>query len=146
MRAKEKIIMSGEGETNGAALGAMFGDMQVRAAGAANQLAEMARGNAEALVASGKLLQGGLKQLGEGALAEGRQNFALLCEDMREMIQAKSPAEALQVQARLAQRNAGMAMGVLLRGPQAMFDVAVQSFEPLTGRMKAGLEVVETLG
>lgn len=138
--------MTEEIGTNGRAFGASLSEAQIRAAGAANQLAELARGNAEALMESGRLLHGGLRRMGEDAFTEGREALAQMGEDMREMAAVTSPAEAFQFQVRLMQRSASDAMERLLRGPQALFDVTAQGLTPIGGRVKANLEAIRALG
>jgi hypothetical protein len=108
-----------------------------RLAGAAGQVVALTKDNAAALVASGKVLHGGLKEMGEVAVADGHKTLAVFCDDLRSIAQARTASDVLQLQSQAMQRNTEAAMAALLRANQSLFDIATRSAEPLSTRFRA---------
>jgi len=86
-----------------------------------------------------------LRAIGETALADGRQSFATLSDELQALATARNPSELMEAQERLARRNAELAFGSLARTGRAFGDLAESIFTPLSARMKANIEAFRTI-
>jgi hypothetical protein len=105
----------------------------------AGELGSMTKGNVEAVVASGKILGAGLKELGQGSIAEGKQAAETFVADLKAFAAVKSPSDFLQLQFKLAQRNIDNALALGARNGKAIGKLASDVSAPLTGQVKANV-------
>ncbi|MDR2856585.1 MAG: phasin family protein [Novosphingobium sp.] len=101
----------------------------------AGEIGSMAKGNVAAVVQSGKILGAGLKTLGEGSLAEGKQAVDTLAADLKALASVKSPAELLKLQFRLAQRNVDAAFALGAKNADAIGKLAGAVAAPISLRI-----------
>jgi len=104
--------------------------------------AEIARANADAVVETGRALNGGLKALGQGTLADGRQTLASFSEDLAELAAISTPADVLRLQQRLARRNAELAVATFTRTGQALGELASAMMAPLTACARSNVAAI----
>jgi hypothetical protein len=102
----------------------------------------MTKGNVAAVVQSGKILGLGLKEMGEGSVAEGRQAFETLTADVKAFAAIKSPAELLQLQFKLMQRNMDAAFALGAKNGKAIAKLASDAAAPLSEQVKANVAKV----
>lgn len=105
----------------------------------AGEIGNMTKGNVEAVVQSGKILGAGLKELGESSLAEGKQAIDTWAADLKAFAAVKSPAEFLQLQFKLAQRNVDTAFALGTRNVDAIGKLATDVAAPISTQVKANV-------
>jgi hypothetical protein len=105
----------------------------------AGEIGTMSKGNVQAVVASGKILGAGLKGLGEGTVAEGKQTFGTFLADLKALSATKSPTEFFKLQVQLAKRNADVALALGSRNGKALGKLAADAAAPISGQVKANL-------
>jgi hypothetical protein len=110
---------------------AVFGDVK-----------EFTRGNLDAVVESGKIAGAGLKQIGEGYVAEGRGAVATFNADIKELAAVKSPVDFFKLQSKIFGRNLGAAIDFHSKNAEAVLKLAKDSAEPLSKRVGVALEAV----
>jgi phasin family protein len=108
----------------------------------ATELTEFSKGNVEALVESGKVLAGGMQDLGKTYVDEARTAYETMTADMKEMASVKSPTELLQLQAKLARRNFDTLFAYSSKNGEAMMKLVNEAFAPLSGRMNLAAEKI----
>lgn len=110
-----------------------------KGAAVAGEIGTISKGNVQAVVASGKILGAGLKDLGEGTVAEGKQTFGTFIADLKALSAAKSPTEFFKLQLQVAKRNADVALALGSRNGKALGKLAAAAAAPISGQLKANL-------
>jgi hypothetical protein len=110
-----------------------------KGAAVAAELGALTKGNVEAIVASGKILGAGLKELGDGSVAEGKQAVDTFVADLKAFAAVKSPTEFFELQFKLAQRNIDSALALGTRNGKAIGQLASAAAEPLSAQVKANV-------
>ena len=105
----------------------------------AGELGDMAKGNVEAVVRSGRILGAGLKELGQGSLGEGKQAMDTFVDDLKAFAAVKSPAEFLQLQFKLAQRNIDTAFALGTKNANAIGKLVSEVAAPISTRIEANV-------
>ena len=105
----------------------------------AGEFGSMTKGNVEAVVASGKILGAGLKDLGQDSIAEGKQAVDTFVADLRAFAAVKSPSEFLELQFKLAQRNIDSALALGTKNGKAIGKLASDVAAPITDQVKANV-------
>lgn len=108
----------------------------------ANEAVELAKGNAEALVESGKVLASGAQSLGRDYLAESRNAFDTLTADFKELAGIRSPVELLQLQSKVARRNFDQVVAFGSKNSETMIKLANEVFAPLSNRVSLAVEKI----
>jgi phasin family protein len=108
----------------------------------ATEMTEFSKGNVEAFVESGKVLAGGMQDLGKTYVDEAKTAYEAMTADMKEMASVKSPTELLQLQAKLARRNFDTMFAFGSKNGEAMMKLVNEAFAPLSGRMSVAAEKV----
>lgn len=107
---------------------------------AAEELADIARANVDALVESGKIATTGAQSIGQQVLAKSRDNIDHAANTVRALAEAKTPADVLQVQSdyirgafdRLVEETANLT--------ETFVKVAGEAFEPISTRASLNVE------
>jgi hypothetical protein len=105
----------------------------------AGELGTMTKGNVEAIVASGKILGAGLKELGEGSVTEGKQAVDTFVADLKAFAAVKSPTEFIDLQFKVAQRNINSALALGSKNGKAIGKLAGDVAAPLSTQVKANV-------
>ena len=108
----------------------------------ATEMTEFSKGNVEAFVESGKVLAGGIQDLGKTYVDEARTAYETLTADMKEMAAVKSPTELLQLQAKLARRNFDSMFAYGSKNGEAVMKLVNEAFAPISGRMSLAAEKI----
>ena len=72
---------------------------------AAEELAEIAKANVEALTEAGRIAASGARTIGQDAIASGRQGIEQASAAVKTLAEAKSPTEFFQLQSELARAS-----------------------------------------
>ena len=100
------------------------------------------KGNLEAVVASGKILAGGMQDMGRTYVAEARTAFATMTADVKEVAAVKSPTELFQLQGKMLRRNLDSAVSYTSKNTEMMVKLANDVFAPLSSRVSLAVEKV----
>jgi hypothetical protein len=111
----------------------------------AGELGNMTKGNVAAVVSSGRILGAGIKELGEGSLVESRQVIDTLASDLKAFAAVKSPAEFLQLQFKLAQRNVDAAFALGTKNANTIGKLASEAAAPISGQVKANVAKIRAV-
>ncbi|MBX7532479.1 phasin family protein [Qipengyuania sp. 1XM1-15A] len=127
----------------------MAADVQTRAKAAYDKSAEMTqdvvefqKGNLEALVESGKILAGGMQDMGRTYVEEAKSAAETVQGDVKKMAAVKSPTELFQLQGEIARRNFDAMVSTTSKNTEAMLKLANEAFAPLSSRMSLAAEKV----
>lgn len=110
---------------------AMFGDY-----------AEFAKGNAEAMVESGKILAEGLQDMSTNLVAEGRTAFETVSADLKQMAAAKSPTDLIQLQSEMVRKSFDSAVAYGSKNTEAMLKIASEAMAPISSRVTLAVDKV----
>lgn len=121
---------------------AMFSDAAARTQGAMDrgqrmltEMAELGKGNVEALVESSRIAARGFENMGRDAAAYAKSSFEGATEAMRTMATVKSPTDFMRLQAEFA-RNAFDAMiSQTSKSTEASLKLAGEVAQPISNRI-----------
>jgi hypothetical protein len=111
----------------------------VKGSAAFGEIGTMTKGNVAAVVASGKILGAGLKEFGEGSVAEGKKAAETLTADFKALAAVKSPVDFFQLQMQLAKRNFETAMALGTKNGQVLTKLASDAVAPIAEQTKANV-------
>ena len=100
------------------------------------------KGNLEAVVESGKILAGGIQDMGRTYVAEAKTAFATITADVKEVAAVKSPTELFQLQGKMMRRNLDNVMSYTSKNTETMVKLANDAFAPLSSRISLAVEKV----
>lgn len=100
------------------------------------------KGNVDAVVESGRILGAGLKQLGEGYVAEGKNAAATVNADIKDLAAVRSPADFFKLQSKIVGRNFGSAIDFQAKNAEAVLKLAQDSAAPLSQRFGIFLDAL----
>jgi phasin family protein len=129
----------------------LFGDMRDRAktsmekgAKFAEEFGEFAKGNVEAVMASGRVAARGVETLGQEAADYGKKSFESASAAVRGFAAAKSPTELFQLQSDFARSAFDAAVAEGSRVTEAWVKLAGEIVQPLSTRLAVAAEKVKT--
>lgn len=111
-----------------------------KSTGLAGEYGELAKGNVEALVESGKILAAGLQDMGSDLVAETKTAIETVTADVKQLTGVKSPTEFVKVQADIMRRNMDQAVALTSKNSEALLKLASDTFGPLSGRFNFMVE------
>ena len=130
----------------------VFGDVNERAKAAAErsakiveELADLTRGNVEALVASQKTAAKGVERLSQDVAEYGRKSFEQASAAFKSFADVKSATELFRLQGDFARTAFDNAVAENARLSEAMLKLAGDVVEPITSRYTVAAERVKTL-
>ncbi|MEZ5742455.1 MAG: phasin family protein [Sphingomonadaceae bacterium] len=100
------------------------------------------KANAEAVVASGKIVAAGVKDMTEKNVAVSRKAVGTFGDDLKAFADVKSPSALLEMQGKLAARNYDAMVDYMSKTSTLFGDVAKAAFAPLSARTKATYETI----
>lgn len=104
---------------------------------------EFAKGNLEAVVASGKVLANGVKAMGEAYVAETRSAYETLTADIKELAAVKSPVEFFELQSKLFRKNFDAAVVNGSKKSEEVLKLANEAFQPVSTRISLAMEKIK---
>ena len=100
----------------------------------AQELADLARANVEAIVEAGKVAAEGARSIGQDAVARSREGAEQAADAIRSLAEAKSPTEFVQLQSELARTSFDRMVAETSRLTESMVKLAGKAFQPLSNR------------
>jgi len=120
-------------------------DLVKRSQKVAEELAELARANVEAVVEAGRLATQGARTIGQDVVAKQRDGFEAAADAIRSLAEAKSPTEYLQLQGDFARASFDRAVAESSKLTESLVKLAGEAFQPLSNRASANAERFNTL-
>ena len=111
----------------------------------AEELADLARANVEAIVEAGRVASEGARSLGQDVVAKQRNSFEQAADAIRSLAEAKSPTEYLQLQSDFARTSFDRMVAESSKLTESMVKLAGETFQPLSNRASANAERFNTL-
>jgi len=131
---------------------AVLGDVNARAKAAAEktakiveELADLSRGNVEALVASSKIAAKGVEGLSQGAAEYGRKSFEDASAALKSFAEVKSATDFFRLQGEFARSAFDAAVAESARLSETVLKLAGDVAEPINSRYAVAAERVKTL-
>ena len=129
---------------------AMFGEINARAKGVAEksakfmeELSEITKGNAEAMVASAKIAASGAETIGADAAAYGKKSLEHATGAIKGMAAVKSPTELFQLQSDYAKSSFDAMVAETSKMTEAMVKLAGEMFQPISSRLAVTAEKIK---
>ena len=120
-------------------------DLAKRSQKVAEELADLARANVEAVVEAGRVASEGARSIGQDVVAKQRDGFEQAADAIRSLAEAKSPTEYLQLQGDFARASFDRAVAESSRLTESLVKLAGEAFQPLSNRATANAERFNTL-
>jgi phasin family protein len=111
----------------------------------AQELADLARANVEAVAEAGRVATEGARSIGQDVVAKQRDGFEQAADAIRSLAEAKSPTEYLQLQGEIARASFDRAVAESSRLTESLVKLAGEAFQPLSNRASANAERFNTL-
>jgi phasin family protein len=111
----------------------------------AEELADLARANVEAVVEAGRVATEGARSIGQDVVAKQRDSFEQAADAIRTLAEAKSPTEYLQLQGDFARASFDRAVAETSKLTESLVKLAGEAFQPLSNRASANAERFNTL-
>src|SRR5690348_5194915 len=111
----------------------------------AEELADLARANVEAVVEAGRVATEGARTIGQDVVAKQRDSFEQAADAIRSLAEAKSPTEYLQLQSDFARASFDRAVAESSKLTESLVQLAGEAFQPLSNRASANAERLNTL-
>lgn len=115
-------------------------DVAKRSQKVAQELADIARANVEAVVEATRVATEGARSIGQDAVARGREGAEQAADAIRSLAEAKSPTEFVQLQSELAKTSFDRMVAESSRWTESMVKLAGKAFQPLSNRATANAE------
>ncbi|RYY28229.1 MAG: phasin family protein [Sphingomonadales bacterium] len=137
-------------EANTAKAQAMFADFNDRTKAAVEKSTklieeanEFAKGNAEAIVESGKIAAKGLETLGQDAAEYSRKSFETATATLKTLATIKSPTDLFKIQSDFFRTAFDSYVAEASKNTEAMFKLAGDAAQPLSTRFALAAEKVK---
>jgi len=111
----------------------------------AEELADLARANVEAIVEAGRVATEGARTIGQDVVAKQRDGFEQAADAIRSLAEAKSPTEYLQLQGDFARASFDRVVAESSKLTESLVKLAGEAFQPLSNRASANAERFNTL-
>jgi len=120
-------------------------DIVRRSQKAAEELAEIARANVEALTEAGRIAASGARAIGQDVLASGRDGIEQASAAVKTLADAKSPTEFFQIQSEIARASFDRAVAEGSKFTEQLVKLAGEAVQPLSTRASLNAERVNEL-
>jgi phasin family protein len=111
----------------------------------AQELADLARANVEAMVEAGRVAAEGARSIGQHVVAKQRDSVEQAADAIRSLAEAKSPTEYLQLQGEFARASFDRAVAESSKLTESLVKLAGEAFQPISNRATANAERFNTL-
>ncbi|MES2270780.1 MAG: phasin family protein [Pseudomonadota bacterium] len=112
---------------------------------AVEEMTEIAKGNVEALVESGKIAAKGIEAMGQDAAEYSRMSFEKASATMKSLAAAKSPAEFFQLQSEMLSSAFDAFAKESAKTSEAIIKLAGEVAQPLSSRVSVVTDKVKSL-
>jgi phasin family protein len=120
-------------------------DLVKRSQKVAEELANLARANVEAVVEAGRVATEGARTIGQNVVAKQRDGFEQAADAVRTLAEAKSPTEYLQLQGDFARASFDRAVAETSKLTESLVKLAGEAFQPISNRATANAERFNSL-
>ena len=120
-------------------------DLVKRSQKVAEELADLARANVEAVVEASRVAAEGAKAIGQDVVATSRDGVEQAAGAIRSLAEAKSPTEYLQLQGDFARASFDRAVAETSKLTESLVKLAGEAFQPISNRASANAERFNTL-
>ena len=110
----------------------------------AEELADLARANVEAVVEAGRVASEGARSIGQDVVASSRDGVEQAADAIRSLAEAKSPTEYLQLPGEFARSQFDRAVAETSKLTESLVKLAGQAFQPISNRATANAERFNT--
>lgn len=110
---------------------------------AMGQMGDFARGNVDAMVQSTRIATEGYQALGREAADLGRKSFEGFSSTMRQMAEAKTPADVLRLQGEWARQSFDLAVSAGAQMSERMVKLGGEIAQPFQSRMAEAAETMK---
>ena len=107
---------------------------------AAEDLADLYRGNVDAFVEAGKIAATGAQSIGQDLVAKGRDSMEQTANTVRTFAEAKSPTELMQLQSDFALTAFDRFVEQSSSLTESFVKLAGEAFQPISNRASANVE------
>jgi len=107
---------------------------------ATEELADLHRGNVDALVEAGRIAATGAQALGQDLVSKSRDSLEQTANTVRTFAEAKSPTELLQLQSDFARTAFDRFVEESSAFTESFVKLAGEAFQPLSNRASANVE------
>jgi phasin family protein len=115
-------------------------DAAKRSRQAAEELADIARGNVDAIVEASRIAAGGVQSIAQKAIAKSRDSVERTAETVRSMAEAKNPSDLLQLQAEFVRGAFDRFVSDSSTLTESVVKLAGESFQPISSRATRNVE------
>jgi len=153
---KEKIMATNANdypETTAPGMNATVADLQERSKAAYDKSTEMvsemsdfAKGTAEAVVESTKIMAGAMQDMGRTYADEAKSAYEQMTADLKEMAGVKSPTELFQLQGKIMRRNFDALVSTTSKNAEMLMKLSNEAFAPLSERMNVAADKIGKVG
>jgi phasin family protein len=119
-------------------------DLAKRSQKVAEELANLARANVEAVVEAGRVATEGARSIGQDVVATSRNGVEKTADAIRSLAEAKSPTEYLQLQGEFARASFDRVVAESSKLTESLVKLAGEAFQPLSNRASANAERFNT--
>jgi phasin family protein len=112
---------------------------------AAEELAEIAKANVEALTEAGRIATSGARTIGQDALASGRSGIEQATAAVKTLAEAKSPTEFFQLQSEFARASFDRVVAEGSKFTEQLVKLAGEAVQPLSNRASLNAERINEL-
>ena len=112
---------------------------------ALEEMSDLAKGNVEALVESGKIAAKGIETMGQEAVDYGRKSFEKATATLKSFASVKSPTEFFQLQSELLSSSFDAFAKETAKNSEAMLKLAGDVAQPISTRVSLVTEKVKSL-
>ena len=120
-------------------------DLVKRSQKVAEELADLARANVEAVVEAGRVASEGARSIGQEVVSSSRDGVEKAADAIRSLAEAKSPTEYLQLQSDFARQSFDRVVAESSKLTESLVKLAGEAFQPLSNRATANAERFNTL-
>ena len=115
-------------------------DLAKKSQKVAEEFADLAKANVEAMVEAGKIAVEGTKTLGQDVIATGRDGVEQASDAIRSLAEAKSPTEYVQLQGEFARASFDRMVAETSKLTEKMVKLAGEAFQPIQNRASKNAE------
>lgn len=108
------------------------------------EMTELAKGNVEALVESGKIAAKGLETLGQDAAEYSRKSFESATATLKSMSAVKSPADFFKLQSDYVRSAFDSMVAETSKNTEAFIKLAGDAAQPVSNRVAVAMEKIKT--
>ena len=108
-----------------------------------SEMGDLARGNMEAAVQSSRIAAEGVQAIGREAVEFGRKSFEGFSSTVKQLAEAKTPADVLRLQGEWARQSFDMAVSAGAQMSERMVKLAGESTQPLQNRVAVATQKMQ---